>query len=173
MVPRCFIDLKSMMLPLRYHIITISVLVAVVLPCPKYLEAETTDEEVEALLGITLADTAPGPVIKQYKVGIRGSSVKQASLRRRRYVKYYRMHAARHHPSQPPPPRHPTRRQTTRSDLLRRFTGTVLEDTWVSRSKSSGSHNHAYINTYTRTMARHARFPTTITHPSARSPSTC
>ena len=46
MVPRCFIDLKSMMLPLRYHIITISVLVAMVPPYLVFLPKVVPFDEI-------------------------------------------------------------------------------------------------------------------------------
>ena len=48
MVPRCFIDLKSMMLPLRYHIITISVLVAMVPPYLVFLPKVVPFDEIAA-----------------------------------------------------------------------------------------------------------------------------
>ena len=48
MVPRCCIDLKSMMLPLRYHIITISVLVAMVPPYLVFLPKVVPFDETAA-----------------------------------------------------------------------------------------------------------------------------
>ena len=58
------------------------------------LEAEATDEEIEAILDVTLANAAPGPVIKQFR--------------------------------------------STRGDLIRRFRGTILEETWRSIAFNMG-----------------------------------